>query len=115
MSMATASLLLNILVLVPVCLFVMLGGRRTTRVFGEATHARAILLALYLTILAASVALLWIDRPDALATLLAMQVLYKVLTPFTVGTVRHPVVISNLLIAAFHAVTLSTLWADLGI
>lgn len=112
--MATGSLLLNILVLVPVCLVMLIGGERAARVYGSATPARGILLALYLTILVASVTLLWLDRPDALAALLAMQVLYKGITPFTVGTWRQPVVISNLLIAAFHAVTLSTMSADLG-
>ena len=104
--MATASLLLNIAVLVPVCLAILFGGRRMIAVFGMATPARSILLALYLTILAASLILLWLDRPEAIATLLVMQVAYKVLTPFTVGTLRHPVVASNLLIAAFHSATL---------
>jgi hypothetical protein len=43
------------------------------------------------------------------AALLSVQIIYKVLTPFTVGTFKNPVVVSNLLIAALHAWTLRIL------
>ena len=42
------------------------------------------------------------------AALLAVQIIYKLTTPFTVQSLSNPVVLSNLAIAAFHAVTL---WA----
>jgi hypothetical protein len=35
-----------------------------------------------------------------------MQVCYKVMTPITVGTIANPVVISNLVIAIVHGITL---------
>ena len=50
--------------------------------------------------------LLVVDEPKLVAALLLVQVIYKVTTPLTVGTLRNPVVASNLCIAAFHAVTL---------
>lgn len=37
---------------------------------------------------------------------------YKLLTPLTVGSLKHPVVLSNLGIAALHVVTLTTLLAN---
>jgi hypothetical protein len=40
------------------------------------------------------------------APMLAMQVCYKVMTPITVGTITNPVVISNLVIAIVHGITL---------
>ena len=40
------------------------------------------------------------------ATLLTLQVIYKTLSPFTVGHWRHPVVLSNLAISLVHVVTL---------
>lgn len=43
------------------------------------------------------------------AGLLLAQVVYKVLSPLTVGTLKHPVVLSNIAIAALHAVTLVSL------
>jgi hypothetical protein len=49
-------------------------------------------------------------EPNAVAGLLLVQVLYKVTTPLTVGTLAHPVVVSNLVIAGFHTATLICLW-----
>ncbi len=103
----TLSLLLNILVLVPVCGGLFRHARWTLHAFGADTPARGILLSVYVAILLASVALLIVPSRMAIATLLALQILYKLTTPFTVGTLRNPVVISNLAIAAFHGMTLA--------
>ena len=43
-----------------------------------------------------------------------MQVIYKLTTPFTVGSFRNPVVISNLVIATVHAVTLASMFSEIG-
>jgi hypothetical protein len=48
------------------------------------------------------------------AALLAVQVIYKLTTPFTVGSFRNPVVISNLVIATLHAVTLASIFSEVG-
>jgi hypothetical protein len=118
--MSVISLLLNIAVLVPVTASLILDAAWTRDAFGPKSPARGILLAVYLAILAASVALLvavlTTSSPavlGALAGLLAVQVVYKLMTPFTVGSVRNPVVLSNLGIAAVHLVTLVTLAGSL--
>lgn len=100
------SLMLNVFALVPICAALILDADRITRAYGPATEGRAVLLSIYLSILAMSLVLL--KRPDArmIAALLAVQVIYKVTTPFTVGTLANPAVISNLAIAALHSVTL---------
>ena len=105
-KMLTFSLALNLLVLLPVCIGLWMRGPRMTSVFGDWTPARGILLSIYMAIGVASVMLL--ARPDVrmASVLLGLQVIYKVTTPFTVGTVKNPVVISNLVIAATHLVTL---------
>lgn len=105
-SMVPASLLLNVAVLIPVVFGLVrnLGWARAA--FGESTPARGILLSIYLAIVAASLLLLARPDPRMVAAVLALQIFYKITTPFTVGSVTNPVVLSNLGIAAFHGVTL---------
>jgi hypothetical protein len=107
--MICASLALNILVLAPVCTGLLLAAKWTVPAFGEPAPARGILLSIYLAIGAMSALLLAVPRMEAAAALLAIQIAYKLTTPFTVGSIRNPVVVSNLLIAAFHAATLAIL------
>ena len=104
--MIVLSLLLNVAVLVPVTYGLATGAAWTGEAYGPASPARGILLALYLALLAGSAGLLFRPVPELVAGLLAVQILYKAMTPFTVGTLGHPVVVSNLAIAAFHGVTL---------
>eukprot|EP00179_Madagascaria_erythrocladioides_P030159 CAMPEP_0198338516 /NCGR_PEP_ID=MMETSP1450-20131203/34787_1 /TAXON_ID=753684 ORGANISM="Madagascaria erythrocladiodes, Strain CCMP3234" /NCGR_SAMPLE_ID=MMETSP1450 /ASSEMBLY_ACC=CAM_ASM_001115 /LENGTH=113 /DNA_ID=CAMNT_0044043393 /DNA_START=106 /DNA_END=447 /DNA_ORIENTATION=+ len=107
--MITLSLLLNVAVLAPVCNGLIQHAPWVEASLGGATAARGILLSVYLAILVVSLGLLAFPEPLAVAALLVVQIVYKVTTPATVGTLRHPVVLSNLGIAAFHAVTLATI------
>jgi hypothetical protein len=84
----------------------------TTSAYGEATPARAILLSVYMAIGLCSGLLLIRREPKAVAALLLVQVLYKVTTPLTVGTVTNPVVASNLIVAVVHTATLVCLWSS---
>lgn len=108
--MAYLSLLLNIVVLVPVCTGLLTDASWATEAYGPASPARSILTSVYLAILIASAVLLFNGNPQYITALLAIQVIYKFTTPFTVGSTQHPVVVSNLWIAAFHTLTLITLW-----
>lgn len=108
--MLPVSLWLNILVLVPVCFGLALDAQWACEAWGRANPARGILLSIYLAILILSVVLLVVKSPALAAPLLGMQVLYKVTTPFSVGTMRNPVVLSNLGIACVHIATLVTIW-----
>ena len=103
--MIKLSLGLNLAVLVPICTALAIGSDRVSRVYGDATQARGILLSIYLAIAVLSLVLL--IRPDRRMTvaLLVVQIVYKVTTPFTVGTLLNPVVISNVAIAAVHTAT----------
>jgi hypothetical protein len=112
--MLILSLAVNILVLAPVCISLLRSAGWTTLAYGAAAPARGILLSVYLAILLGSVALLGLlcAAPSPAITamaiaLLAIQVLYKVSTPFTVGTLSNPVVVSNLLIATLHLIAIS--------
>lgn len=106
LRMVRVSLGLNIAVLIPVCTVLILNLTPFVDVWGLATPARGILLSMYLSILILSIGL-WLQRnPMMVAPLLAMQVCYKVMTPITVGSITNPVVISNLVIAIVHGVTL---------
>lgn len=105
-----ASLGLNILVLVPVCLSLLTKADWTLPACGPESAARGILLSIYLAILLCSAGLLFKPIPAMVAALLLVQIIYKVTTPLTVGTFANPVVISNLGIAAFHSLTLWSIW-----
>ena len=108
--MVVLSLLINVAVLLPVCAGLLTDASWTTSVYGGWTPARAILLSVYLAIGLVSVLLLVRREPKAVAALLLVQVLYKVTTPLTVGTLANAVVVSNLVVAGFHTATLMCLW-----
>lgn len=113
-TMIALSLLLNIAVLIPVCLGLMTHADWARACYGEATPARGILLSVYLSILVASALFLVFPNPMPVAALLLVQIIYKLASPMTAGGFQNPVVMSNLGIAAFHAVTLWTLWQRIG-
>lgn len=97
------SLILNILVLIPVCSGVLLKANWVVESFGIETPARGILLSIYLAILIFSVALLFKFDAKMVMALLTVQIVYKLLSPIMVGTITNPVIISNIFIAVFHS------------
>jgi lysylphosphatidylglycerol synthetase-like protein (DUF2156 family) len=107
--MITASLILNIAVLIPVCYFMLTNNFRMEKTMGEFSPSRGILLAIYTTILFASILLLLFTDAKLAFALFFMQIVYKLLSPFTVKTLQHPFVISNIFIAIFHLVTIYTM------
>jgi len=112
--MIIVSLVLNIAVLAAVAGSLFRGAAWTRTAYGERTPARDILLAIYLAILIGSAVLLacTLIAPSAwtrgaVVALLGVQIIYKLLTVVTVrGALGNPVVLSNLGIAAVHAITL---------
>jgi hypothetical protein len=107
--MTNVSLAINIAVLLPVCGGLIARLPWTEEAYGPASAARGILLSIYMAIGLLSAGLFVWPEPGAVTALLAVQVVYKVTTPFTVGSLRNPVVVSNLLIAMVHGITLSGL------
>ncbi len=111
--MMQAALVLNALVLFPVLALILRDEPGMRTAFGPDSAARRILACVYAAILLASLALLWLlftDHPEARGwaqPLLAVQVGYKLMTLPALGA-RHPVVLSNLGIAAFHGAALIT-------
>jgi hypothetical protein len=108
--MIALSLALNIVVLTPICAGLITDADWAREVYGSRTAARGILLSVYLAIGLVSAMLLLLRHPQLVAALLLVQVVYKLSTPFTVGTLANPVVVSNLAIAVFHGVTLVLIW-----
>lgn len=100
------SLALNVAVLLPVCFGIITDAAWAREAYGESTAARGILLSIYLAIGLVSLGLLFRREPNMVAALILVQIIYKLTTPFTVGTIANPVVVSNLFIATFHSVTL---------
>jgi hypothetical protein len=97
------SLVLNILVLIPVCSSLLLKSNWVIDSYGVESPARDILLCIYLTILIFSaIQLLRFDAKFVIA-LLSIQIVYKLLSPVIVVTITNPVIISNIFIALFHS------------
>ena len=109
-KMIQASLAINIAVLIPICFALALDAQWVQYSYGNFSPARGILLSIYLSIIVASILLFFKQDPKFVATLLFVQVVYKLTTPLTVGTMNNPVVVSNLLIALFHTITIYTIW-----
>jgi hypothetical protein len=97
------SLLLNILVLIPVCSGILLKANWAAESYGLESPARGILLSIYLAILIFSVVLLFKFDPKMVMALLCVQIIYKLISPIMAGTITNPVIISNLFIALFHS------------
>ena len=117
------SLVLNVVVLIAVLAGVVTRARWVAGACGERTPARDILASIYAAILLCSVALLGMllilgsSAPliSAIVALLSVQVIYKLLTAVAVQqSLRNPVVLSNLGIAAVHTVTLVTVLVSGG-
>ena len=113
-TMIYISLALNILVLIPIVALMALKSPLVDTAWGEFTAARGILMSVYISILAVSVVLIFKPVPSLVAALLLVQVIYKLTTPFTVGLISNPVVISNLAISALHIATLATIFFFMG-
>jgi hypothetical protein len=112
-NLVLVSLVLNIVVLVPVCvaLAFFTESKFVVDTWGPSSPSRGILLSVYLSMLVASVALLFADpsRSKPMVTaLLAAQVTYKLTTPITAGT-SNPVVLINVLVSCVHIVALWSL------
>lgn len=110
--MTFISLAINIVVLVPVYYGLITDAAWARESYGEATAARGILLSVYVAMTTVSVLLVLRFEVKVVAALLLVQVIYKLTTPFTVGSLANPVVVSNLLIAAFHSVTLVLIYRE---
>lgn len=102
MTPLVVALWLNIALLVPVVAVLLFIPRLAIRLYGNQTPARGVVLALYLTLIAASVLFLVWPLEPGIITLLAVQISYKVLSAFTIRVLTNPLVIGNLLIAAIQ-------------
>ena len=112
-KMIRLSLLLNIAVLIPVCLGLLSDAPWVDHGYGPETAARGILLSIYGAIFLVSALLLLTHDVRLVAPLLLVQVVYKLTTPFTVGNLANPVVISNIVIAVVHLATLMLILREL--
>ena len=100
------SLAINICVLIPICFGLFTHAFWIEAVYRADSPARNILLAVYVAILVLSIWQVFDRNPNTIVAILLLQVVYKVVSPITVGSLSNPVVISNLAIAAFHTVTI---------
>jgi hypothetical protein len=100
---------INVVVLVPICGFLLMGKPQLTEVFGSDATARQILLCMYLTLLTLSLYFLVTGNANLTVawTIFSFQIIYKLLSVVLIRNKRVPVLWFNLVIALFHAVTLA--------
>lgn len=110
--MIFVSLILNLAVLIPVGGGLVFDATWVNDAYGSSTAARQILLAVYLAIALVSALLLIRPDPRMVASLLVVQIVYKLITPLTVGNLENPVVMSNIGIGLVHAATLTLIWRN---
>lgn len=110
--MTQLSIVINLVVLLPVCYGIILNAAWAIEAYGGSTAARGILLSVYISIILVSLGLLFRPDPKMVAALILVQIIYKLTTPLTVGSLTNPVVISNLLIAAVHSATLFLIYRE---
>jgi hypothetical protein len=108
--MIHVSLLLNIVVLIPVCLMLIRNNPQFTAIYGGSTPARQILMSIYIAILVLSIFLLVVPNKSMALSLFLVQIIYKLLTAWTVKDIKNPVVQSNLFIAVVHIATVATIY-----
>jgi len=113
-QMILLSLIINVAVLVPVSAGLLVDASWVAAAYGDPSPARGILLSIYAAILLVSAWLLIERNAMLVAPLLLVQVIYKLTTPITVGSLINPVVISNLVVAAVHLVTLVLIMRNLA-
>lgn len=113
-TMVYLSLAVNILVLSPICIGMFRDAEWVNATWGTKTPARSILFSIYAAILLASLYFLTNPDPKMVLSLFVLQIVYKITTPFTVGSFRHRVVVSNLLISAIHLVTVASIFPRLS-
>lgn len=100
------ALIVNLAVLLPVCYGMLSRADWAAQAYGDASRARDLLLAVYLAIALCSAVLIAIPLGHSLLMaglmLLCFQVVYKLLSLYTLGGMSHPVAKANLLIALTH-------------
>lgn len=108
MTVVLISHVVNVLVAGSVGILLLLNAPGMVAVYGEASPARSILVSVYLAIaITSAFALLFPAYSIMIAKVLfPLQIIYKVSTIVTVGSITHPVVVSNVLISVLHAISL---------
>ncbi len=108
--LSKVSLLVNIAILIPVCAGLITNAHWVHAAYGDRSPSRDILLSIYLAIAAVSTFLLLIGNIGMIAALLLVRIVYKITSAFTVDTLRNPVVVSNLVVAILHTVTVAIIF-----
>lgn len=108
MILVTISHVVNVLVAGGVAGMLLANAPWMARVYGGATPARSILASVYLAIAVTSLVALLVPASSIVIAqvLFPLQIFYKLTTIIAVGTIAHPVVISNVLISVLHTASL---------
>jgi hypothetical protein len=104
----TVSYLANVIVLIPVCYFLITNNKRLVEVYGADSTARQILTCMYITLLMISSYLLLTGNQIAQVawSILGFQVIYKFISLYLITNKRVPVYWFNFFVAILHGVTL---------
>jgi len=108
--MMKLSLILNIVIFFPLSASFISGSPWVNDLYGYPSPSRDMLLSVYLSIAFVSAALLLVNEPKLVFSLLLFQVVYKLITPFLVVGIENPVVVFNVVIAIIHLFTMNSMY-----
>ncbi len=112
MQLILLSLFINIIVLG--LIFFNSSNKSFIDVWGKSSPSRNILFSVYLSFI---LLFLYIQNKKSISikymivSLLLFQIIYKLITPFVV-TIKNPIIISNIVIAIFHIITIVFIWKE---
>ena len=112
MQLILLSLFINIIVLG--LIFLNSSNKSFIDVWGKSSPSRNILFSVYSSVI---LLFLYIQNKKSISikymivSLLLFQIIYKLITPFVV-TIKNPIIISNIVIAIFHIITIVFIWKE---
>jgi hypothetical protein len=115
-TLPVISLLINIIILIPVCIIILYFEDTASFAYGVNTPSRQILLSMYLSILVFSIFLLvnriYYGKSNnvSIISLLTVQIIYKILSVGLVTAPNNPVKWANLIVAIIHMFTVYTMF-----
>ena len=104
------SCILNVMLFSFICVGFYKNARWVRGMFGPPSPARSALSAVYAAALIFSLFLMIGVFPTFAVPLLMSQVVTIIAVPITYRTVRHPVVVTYLLLGMVHSMTIVQLW-----
>lgn len=100
----------NVLLFLLICIGMQVNAGWIRVSFGQPSLARSALFSMYAVGLIFSILMLLRFFPTFAVPLLIFNISFAIVVPFTYWNIRHPIIVTHLVLAAVHCVTVYQLW-----